>query len=127
MGVWAPYYHGGLRSELDPSARQFCIDEGYADFESYDISGPIGSVHTWWNGSTWYTSGNNTVFYVTDLWCVGAWTQIGTTGANGEQYIDGTSNADIYNDYRVRAYKGYSHSPYTPVHTVPPGIVVGVP
>ena len=55
--------------DLDASATQFCREHGFDTFAAYQIEGPVGGIHTWWDGKRWKTSGNNAVCFVNDLEC----------------------------------------------------------
>jgi hypothetical protein len=127
IGVTAPYFDNTyLRQQLDPSARQYCLQNGYATFASYAITGPVGGVHTYWNGTQWYTTGNNTVFYMKDLVCKGAWSQLGTVGANVTSYTDNTPVLGTTYDYRVRAFMGSTYSGYSNTESVTTAVAVGI-
>ncbi|MEM9594838.1 MAG: hypothetical protein AAGD06_11260 [Acidobacteriota bacterium] len=61
---------GTTKTLLDNSARQYCRELGNGSYHlHYDVDGPKGGVHSWWNGSSWSTSGNSNVCYIENLSC----------------------------------------------------------
>ncbi len=68
LGIYNPYYCSSSTT-LDATARRFCQELGHEDFVRYTQDGPRSGVHTWWTGSSWTTSGNGSVCYISDLLC----------------------------------------------------------
>ena len=70
LGVYTPYYCDPYAlPSVNDSAHQFCVDAGFETYSDFNLEGPQGGTHTWWNGSRWATSGNNSVCYIRDLEC----------------------------------------------------------
>ncbi len=132
IGVAAPYLGGWAVTLLNNSAARFCQEEGFGTYKTYDTYGPQGGVHTWWTGSAWSTSGNNSVFYMENLTCRDtAWQQIAVVG-EGHQYIhylDSDLTSDylgFYFEYRVRAFAAGAYSGWSNVAEALFDIVVGI-
>lgn len=54
---------------MDLTARQFCIEHGFDDFESYDTVWRY-YPHSWYNGNSWESSGFSVFRKIEDLTCV---------------------------------------------------------
>ncbi len=65
------YPSSALYSSFNSSGRQFCKENFGDTYLSYGIhnAGYSGGVYSWWNGSSWSTTGNNWVFFMEDLRC----------------------------------------------------------
>lgn len=127
IGVWGYYFDASVSSKLLASATQFCREKGHVTQSGYTVASPMGGVHTWWDGAKWNISGNNNVYYLSDVRCVGNWSEIATTPPNTITYVDALNWNAYRQDYRVRAYKGATNSAYSNVAGDIPKVIVGVP
>ncbi|MCK6545522.1 hypothetical protein L6R52_06605 [Myxococcota bacterium] len=107
IGVFGYYIDSTARATLDASASRFCTDRGFSGFASYGTYGPVSAAHSWWTGSAWQTTGNNTVMMMSDLDCTTGWSEVGVaTGGTATSYVDGTASESTRYAYRVRSYRG---------------------
>ena len=61
----------GTVTTLNATANKLCTEMGNKASGAYALNGPTSGVHSWWNGTSWATSGNNLVCYIKDLRCEG--------------------------------------------------------
>ncbi len=119
IGEFGYYWHYSMQTSLERSATRFCQERGYQKFESYQTQGPVGAAYSRWTGTGWATTGDNTVFVMTQLECATAWGEIGVAlGGEVSSYLDSTAAPGTRYGYRVRSYGSTVASPYSAVMVV---------
>lgn len=116
IGAFGAVRDANVEWSLFFSALVFCGQRGFTDVGPYTITGPVSAAYSSWTGSGWYSTGNNTVFMLTNLECAMPWGEIGyVLGGTGATYLDGTVGQSSRFAYRVRSYRGATYSEYSPV------------